>query len=497
MQAANAGLTVLALDIGSSSARAGLFDGTGQLIEGTLHRVPYRLETGAEGRAELDPLLLTGWIEELLDAVQARTTGPVTAVGISCFWHSLMGIDEQGSPTTSVTMWADTRACDVAMRLRHDLDAQAHHRRTGAYLHPSYPVARLAWLREAKPECWRVTRWWCAFPDFLLARWTGDLCTSVSMASGTGLFDTHRLTWDDETNECLGIKPEQLPRVSDTPLKLREPFRQRWPHFANALWYPAWGDGACSNVGSAGIGVDRATVMIGTSSAVRVLWRGRAVEPSWGTWLYRLDSDFVLAGGALSEGGDLVDWIRRRFVLPPEPELWELVGQQRPGTSGLLWLPTIAGERSPRWPVDAVATLTGLRLGHDGVAILRAALEAIACRVATVVELVLHIRPEVKVFIASGNALLATPGWTQIVADAVGQTLVLAPDPEASLRGAALVALARVTGRPLEELARVDVTRWQRVEPRGEATMVYRAMSTKMAALEEALETIQERGRAR
>lgn len=496
MQAADAGFSVLALDIGSSSARAGLFDGTGQLIEGTLSRVAYRLETGPDGRAEVDPLLFAERIEELLDAVQAKATGPVAAVGISCFWHSLMGIDEQGRPTTSVTMWADTRACDVARRLRRDLDAEAHHRRTGAYLHPSYPVARLAWLREAKPECWRATRWWCAFPDFLLARWTGDLCTSLSMASGTGLFDTHRLAWDDDTAERVGIDPAQLPRVNDAPQELSERFRKRWPRFARALWYPAWGDGACSNVGSAGIGIDRATIMIGTSSAVRVLWRGRPVEPPWGTWLYRLDSDFVLAGGALSEGGDLVDWIRRRFVLPPEPELWELVGQQQPGASGPLWVPTIAGERSPRWPVDAVATLTGLRLGHDGIAILRAALEAIACRIATVVELLLRIQPGIDVFIASGNALLGTPGWTQIVADAVGHTLVLAPDPEASLRGAALVALARVTGRSLEELARADVTDWRRVEPRGEMTEIYRAMSEAMTALEEALERLGRRGRA-
>jgi gluconokinase len=225
--------------------------------------------------------------------------------------------------------------------------------------------------------------------------------------------------------------------------------------------------------------------MIGTSSAVRTLWRGTPLPVPWGCWLYRLDRDLVLAGGALSEGGDLVDWIRRRFVLPPEPALWERVRDLPPASTGLLWLPTIAGERSPGWPVDATATLTGLRLSHDGVHVLRAALEAIACRIADVVELLLRVAPEIETFIGSGNGLLGTPGWAQIVADAIGRPLVLTPDAEASLRGATLVALGRALQRPLEQLARAEVAEWPRVVPDAEATQAYRRQRTRLRALRE------------
>ncbi|MCS7050984.1 MAG: FGGY family carbohydrate kinase, partial [Thermomicrobium sp.] len=391
-----------------------------------------------------------------------------------------------------VSMWADTRASEAAARLRGVLDVDAHHRRTGAYLHPSYPVARLAWLRDTQPSWWDRTRFWCAFPDYLLARWTGDLVTSVSMASGTGLFDTDRLAWDEETCATLGMQTDRLPIVDDRPRRLARAYRARWPHFASAVWYPAWGDGACSNVGSGAVGTDRATVTIGTSSAVRVLWRGVPIHTPWGTWLYRLDRETVLIGGALSEGGDLVDWIRRRFVLPTEPELWDAVLAAPFGAGGLRWIPTIAGERSPRWPIDAVATLTGLRLGHDGVLVLRAAMEAIACRLARIVELLRPVNPSIETFIGSGNALLGTPGWAQLVADALGHPLVLAPDPEASLRGAALVALARLTEQPVEQLARQPVVGWQRLEPSPAATAFFRRLSAEMARLEQALAAAQD-----
>ncbi|MCX7622519.1 MAG: gluconokinase [Thermomicrobium sp.] len=479
--------SILAVDIGSSSARAALFDESGRLVEGTLRRVRYRLETGPDGRAELDPHRLVESIDGLLDAVHEYASSPVRAVGISCFWHSLVGLDASGRPVTAVSMWADTRARWTAQRLRERLEPQAHHRRTGAYLHPSYPVARYAWAVAAYPELRSRVARWCAFPDVLFLRWTGEYRTSVSMASGSGFFDTWQVRWDEETCRAIGLDPGMLPELGDEGMRLARAFAERWPRFARAVWYPAWGDGACSNVGSGAVGDDRATVMIGTSSAIRTLWRGEPIAVPWGCWLYRLDRDFVLAGGALSEGGDLIDWIRQRFVLPPEPELWTAVQRIAPGASGVLWVPTIAGERSPGWPVDATATLAGLRLSHDGVAILRAALEAVACRIADVVESLLQVRPGIEVFVGSGNGLLGVPGWARIIADAIGQPLVLVPEPEASLRGAALVAAARASGRALEEVARTDVTEWSHVLPDERATARYARLRERIRILSAAV----------
>lgn len=477
---------ILALDIGTSSARAAVFDATGTPLSGTMKRVRYQLHTTSDGGAELDPIELALKIENLLDQVHAATPDQIHAVGVSCFWHSLVGVSVSGQPTTAVTTWADSRARDAAARLRKLLDPGEHHQRTGAYLHPSYPVARLAWLRELEEGAWRATRLWCSFPDWLLSRWTGELVMSLSMASGTGLYSENERSWDAMTTTTLGLDPARdLPPIADSPQQLQVSQAERWPLFAKALWYPAWGDGACSNVGSGAVGVDRVAVMIGTSAAARVLWRGDPLEPPWGLWRYRLDEEYVLIGGALSEGGNIIDWILDSFRLPPAESLWERVMALPVGALGVRWVPTLAGERSPHWPVDAVGMVSGLRLGHDGVVILRAALEAIACRLARLVALIQSARPEVCTVIGSGNALVATRGWPQMIADALGSEIKLAPDPEASLRGAALLAWARSTGQSLSRLARVEVTSWESVVPSQNSHHIYVQLARELQDLEE------------
>ena len=114
----------------------------------------------------------------------------IRAVGISTYWHSLLGLDADGSPLTPIYNWADTRAGAVAQRLRRDLDAEAIHERTGCVIHPSYYPAKLVWLRETQPELFPAGEALGLSQRISVRRWFGAQATqvSVSMASGTGLF---------------------------------------------------------------------------------------------------------------------------------------------------------------------------------------------------------------------------------------------------------------------------------------------------------------------
>lgn len=476
---------VLALDIGTSSARAALFDSRGTLLPGTLVRAACRLRTSEDGGAELDPDELAQAVEELIDrAISLAGTRPILAVGIATFWHSLLGVDAKGRPTTAVLTWADTRASRVVPALRARLDPEAHHRRTGAYLHPSYPVARLAWLRAEHRDIWERTTRWVSFAEYLLLRWFGQATCSVSMASGTGLFNHRTLDWDLPTLEALGLQPSQLSLIGDELASgLRPDYARRWPALASAAWFPAWGDGACSNVGSGAVGLDRLVLMVGTSGAMRLLWEGQLVEPPFGLWLYRLDRRRLVLGGALSEGGNFIDWVCREFRLPPLTELQEVLAGYPPGAHGLTWLPFIAGERSPGWAGHARATLSGLHLNTTALEVLRAALEAVACRFVLVHRLIQDTLSGERLIVGSGNGLINNRAWAQIMADALGQPLALSPEPEASLRGAALVALERLGLGSLEELARPAVEGAARVTPNPDHAPAYEAMIARQQAL--------------
>ena len=297
------------------------------------------------------------------------------------------------------------------------------------------------------------------------------------MASGTGLYDQTRLTWDPSSLEAVGVTADHLPPVDDQPLQGLQPaYAARWPALAPIPWMPALGDGACSNVGVGTITRGQVALTIGTSSAVRTLWWGDAVSPPPGLWLYRLDRDHPGLGGALSEGGNLYRWARDTLRLDASDSLWEAVATVPPDGHGLTWLPFLAGERSPGWAAGARATIAGITLDTTPVEILRAGLEAIAYRIALTFELLDGAIPVTDPVVATGNALLSNAVWLQIIADVLGRPVAAAPEPEASLRGAALIALTHIGAVPdLEQAAGMDLTATARYEPDIARHAVYQA----------------------
>lgn len=439
---------ILALDIGSSSARAALVDGHGRNIPGSLIHSRYRQDTLSSIDGSLDPRDLVGAVESLIDQVLARLGGTgaeIAAVGISTFWHSIMGIDATGDPLTPVFMWSDTRSADHCKTLERALDPDTYYQRTGTPIHSSYPPAKLLWLRQEQPELLATVSRWMSFGEYLLHCFCGEDAASISMASATGMFDQSRLEWDGPTLEALHLDPETLSPISDEPLTtLRESYARRWGALQSARWFPALGDGACANVGSGAIGKSRVALSVGTSGAMRILWEGDAVAPPAGLWLYRLDSRRVLLGGALSEGGNLWEWVSEQLNLSSSGDLAAQIAAIPPDSHGLTWLPFLAGERSTGWSPDARGVISGLTLHTTAAEILRAGLEAIAYRFALIARLLHGHVDDSHVLIGSGNALVNDRNWPQIMSDAIGHELIESPEPEASLRGAALVALERL-----------------------------------------------------
>ncbi len=387
-------LRIVALDVGSSSVRAVAYDEAGVAEPGDA-RLAYA-QPGAD---------------ELVAACRAvlAQVGEGDALAICCFWHSLVAVDGHDRPLTPVLTWRDLGGVSPA------LEPDRYHRRTGCFDHPAFWPAKISRLRE---EGVRPARY-LSFGDYLLLHLAGEARSSISTASGTGLYDPNRLDWDEETLEALGVDRGQLAPVSDEPV---------------GGVRPALGDGACSNVGAGCTTRERAAVMIGTSAALRVVYAARAADPRPGLFLYRLDEERFCEGGALSDGGNLHAWLMRT--------LHEVAGAgfaERPAAAhGLVFLPFLGGERSLGWDASRRGAIRGLSFATTPLDIAQAALEGVCYQLADVLDAL----GGVEAVVATGRALLANSDWAQIFADVLGRTVEVSAIGEGSARGAAMIALA-------------------------------------------------------
>ena len=440
---------VLALDIGTSSVRASLYAEDGTPVPGGAARVPHQVQYHPDGAVETDADLLLARVDQAVGACMRAVPGPVAAIATSCFWHSLMGCDAALRPRTPLLIWADTRSAADARDLALRLDGEALRARSGCRLHPSYPPAKLAWIRRMRPDWWTAVRHWLSFGEYVTWHLTGELVASVSMASASGLYDQVAGRWDEEILAAVGLTPAELPPLADGAEPHLPPPRGTgpWggPGLGGARVLLPVGDGACNNVGSGCLGPGHLALMIGTSAAVRVCRSGGPWTLPASLWQYRLDRRRGLVGGALSNGGNLAQWLHDTLRLP-EGGGEAALAALPPGGHDLIFLPLLAGERSPGWAPAAFGALVGLRESTTPLEVLRAGLEAVALRLAT---LVADLGGDPLV-VASGGGVWHSAAWAQIVADALGRDLHLSAEREASSRGAALLAL--------ESLGLLDVT---------------------------------------
>lgn len=424
---------ILALDIGSSRLKAALFDEAANPLTWSVASVPTGLETGAGGRATLNPSALLESVDEVI-ARSTRRVGRsgIRAVGGSCMWHSLVGVDREGRPATPILTWADTRPATDATALRAEIDEGLVHARTGCMLRSSYWPAKLRWLARTHPREFSSARHWLGAAEWLWWRLGAGNACSVSMASGTGLFETGSPTWDGSLLDRCGISRDQLPRVSDDP----------WEGpIGSAGWFPAIGDGAASNLGNGADHPRSATINLGTSAAFRVVSDRAGPDPPFGLFKYRLDLERFVIGGATSNAGNVRAWCIRELRLPGTDALDAAMAERPLPEHGLTVLPYWSGERAPRWRGSVTGAITGTRQSTTAIDIYQAITEATYCRIAEIADLVVG-SGQVDIVVSGGGC--RSRSELQRLANVLGRPVRAATDPEASLRGAAVFVLERL-----------------------------------------------------
>ena len=456
-----------------------LFDGAGSVRKGFGDQAQYSFEAAADGGVEIDPEKLLQITASCLDTIhqQMNSAGlKPSAVAFSAFWHSFFGVDENTKPVTPFIHLFDTRSEPQAEALAKRMDERAVHRRTGCRFHASYWPAKLLWLAGHHVDGFARTRRWVSFPEFVYLRLFGKPGLSTSMISATGIWNQRQNRYDEEMLAALPIRRDQLvpeDQMDQPSSGLQGEWASKWPLLRDVPWYPAVGDGACNNVGSGCVAPDTFALMVGTSGAMRAITGAEQIDIPDGLWCYRVDRGRYILGGALSNGGDVYAWMKRNLALGDESETEAELARREPGRHGLTVLPFFAGERSPWWRADLRAAITGMNLATSALDILQASLEAVALNFTRIlVEMQTSIGAPARI-IASGGALVASPPWTQMMADALHRPVLAGCEKEASSRGAALLALEQLGVMRIEQ---APVRTGAKFQPREETAPAWAAL---------------------
>lgn len=471
---------VIGVDMGTTATKAVAYTPDGQQVAAAQHGYP--LEEPEPGWAVQDPeLILDAVLRAVADVVTEVGADRIAGLSFSSAMHSLMALDADLVPLTGVATWADTRATLQAERLRGSAPGLALHQRTGTPIHPMSPLMKLVWYREQDPETCRAAVFWVGIKDWVLQRMTGEFVTDHSLASCSGLLDIYRLDWDPEALQRAGITPEQLPRLVPTTTVLEGLAAS----VASATGLPAStrvvvgaGDGPLANLGVGAVRPGVAACSIGTSGALRVAVEAPAVDPQGGVFCYAITENRWVIGGAINNGGVVLNWVRDEIAAGRElstPELLDAAASVPAGSGGLIMLPYLLSERAPHWSGLARGAYIGLTRAHTREHLVSAAVEGVAMQLALVLKSMRAAGLDIDEIRATGGVTKHSL-WQQVLASVFNTRIDMLEEQEGSGLGAALLGMEALGLIESIDVA-ADITPVKHsVSPRPEDVETYQAL---------------------
>ena len=194
-------MTVLAIDIGTTSTKLILFDQN--LNQLALEKKEYQTQFSVGGFAEQNPEQIFIAIQTGIEQILADQSLTISALVFSSAMHSLLGVDRDGEPLTRLMIWSDNRALKQIDRFKERPEATTYIEKTGTPIHPMSPFAKLLWFKEESNLMGRVDKW-LGIKEYIWYRLTGRYQVDFSIASATGLFNSEQLNWDDAILTKLG-----------------------------------------------------------------------------------------------------------------------------------------------------------------------------------------------------------------------------------------------------------------------------------------------------
>jgi xylulokinase len=419
---------LVGLDLGTTGVKALAISTRGDVVARAERDYP--LAIPRPGWAEQDP---EDWWRASEEVLAALKVDAVAGIGLSGQMHGLVVLDEHERVLRPAILWNDQRTAAECAEIEERVGRARLLELTGNRALPGFTAPKLLWLRRNEPDVYERMAYVLLPKDYIRLRLTGERAIDVADASGTLLFDVAARRWSEDVLRALELSPEFLPPVLDSPDVSGET-KEGVRVAAGA------GDQAA---GALGVGVDRPgplSVVLGTSGVVFAALPKFVTDPEGRLHVFcHAVPDTWHAMGVMLSAAASLSWFRE--ALAPGEAHEQLLGEAKkwaPGAEGLLFLPYLAGERTPHADPDARAAFTGLSLRHDRGALVRAVLEGVAYGLRDSLDLVRGLGVPATVGRVSGGGARSEL-WLRIVASVLGIPLERTGVDEGAAFGAALL----------------------------------------------------------
>jgi xylulokinase len=434
---------LLAHDLGTSGDKATIFDLNGRLVASAT--TPYETRYFNNNWAEQDP---EDWWRAVAESSRRIVAGIdpklIKAIGFSGQMMGCVCVDARGRPLRPAILYCDQRAVDEEALLLSRIGALEFYRITGHRASASYSAAKLMWVKEHEPEIYAKTAKMLHAKDFVNFRLTGVMRSEYSDASGTNLLDLRALAWSERLVGISGLDGDKLPELVTSTAVVGELTSSAAAELGLAAGIPVVagaGDGVCAGVGVGSVEPGVTYNYLGSSSWIATTSKEPIFDDSMRTfvWAHAVPGAYHPCGTSQTAGAAYA-WARKSLGCPDDYELMNAgVLRSPPGAQGLVFLPYLLGERTPRWNPEAKGAFIGLTLAHGRDDMLRAVMEGITANLSVILE-IFRAKVEIpSITVIGGGAKGAV--WRQVMADAY-RAEVLRPKylEEATSMGAAVIA---------------------------------------------------------
>jgi xylulokinase len=450
-------MAVLGIDLGTQSVKVVGVDDDGSVLASVTR--PYVVDSPVEGWAESDPQRWLHACEEAAAEVMDQLPQAPRAMGLSGQMHGVVLCDAAGTPVRPAILWADSRSATQARALRSEL-GPTECARLGSAPFPGFAGPTLRWLAEHEPDSLARARWALQPKDWLRMKWTGEVATEPSDASGTLLYDLEQGGWSSEAMRACRVREDLLAPIRPSAALAGEVTRQG--SALQGLPVALGGADAACAVHGLGLVPGEGSLTIGTGAQIASMLTEPHPDPTLRTHTFAVvgppGAGFMRLGAVQSGGLALeraLSWLGADLA-EARAALAEGIAPGDP-----LFHPFVSGERSPYVEPDLRAAWTGLSLATTRKAMLRSVFEGMAYAVVAAYAAVVEsdARPREPLTALGGGS--RDSGYLQLLSDALGVALQPSTVHDATAVGAARLGGAAID-RSIPPAARAERGR---VEP--------------------------------